>query len=74
VELKLSKQGAAVLENSPDSIQKRLMEAVAAMQERERQSLVAGLQTLIQKAGLQEEEPSLFFEDGRTRKYEGKTR
>ena len=69
VELKLSKQGLALLKKSPPSIQERLLDAVADMDIEDRQSLVQGLHTLIQNAGLEEEEPSLFFED-RGREYE----
>ncbi len=70
VELKLSKQGLALLEKTPPSIQERLVDAIVRMDNEGRQSLVQGLHTLIQNAGLEKEEASLFFEDREAKKYE----
>ncbi len=65
VELKLSHRGLTLLQNSPDLIQERLTKAVAKMQDRDRKNLIRGLNVFIQKAGLDKEKPSLFFEDER---------
>jgi MarR family transcriptional regulator, lower aerobic nicotinate degradation pathway regulator len=73
VEVRLSKQGLDLLRESHHSLQERLMNAVVGMEERDRQGLVQGLAILIQKAGLQEEEESLFFEDRKAKRHESKT-
>jgi DNA-binding MarR family transcriptional regulator len=64
VELRLSQKGEALLRRIPPLIQDRLRDGIARLAPDERQGLVLGLQLLIEKAGLQEGEPSLFFEDG----------
>jgi MarR family transcriptional regulator, lower aerobic nicotinate degradation pathway regulator len=63
VELYLSKKGAALVRRTPLLIQQRLLEGISALTTQQRQGLVAGIQLLVEKAGLQQEEPSLFFED-----------
>ena len=65
VELQLCKKGALLLRGAPPLIQKQLMDGVSRLSSDERQGLVIGLRALIKKAGLQEVEPSLFFEDGK---------
>jgi DNA-binding MarR family transcriptional regulator len=64
VELRLTQKGKALLRRMPPLIQDRLRDGIARLSPDERQGLVLGLQLLIEKAGLQEGEPSLFFEDG----------
>ena len=63
LDLHLTKRGAALLGGAPPLIQDRLMNAISKLSIKERQGLVRGLQVLIDKAGLQDEEPSLFFEE-----------
>ena len=63
IELKLGKKGALLLRDRPPLVQDRLVEGIARMAAHEREGLVAGLHSLIEKAGLQEAEPSLFFEE-----------
>ncbi len=64
VRLVLSKQGEYLLSKSPESMQQRLMNGLARMSVQERNGLVSGLKSLIQNAGLQDEEASMLMEDG----------
>ena len=65
VELRICKKGTLLLRGAPPLIQKQLMDGITLLSKSERQGLVIGLRALIEKAGLQEEEPSLFFEDSK---------
>ncbi|MNT08029.1 MarR family protein [compost metagenome] len=63
VKLSISKQGAYLLSKSPKSIQERLVVGLGQMSPKERKGLVDGLQSLIQKAGLQSEDATMLLED-----------
>ena len=64
-EVRLSRTGQALLRGSPPLIQERLVDGVSKLSPAERLGLVTGLKALIAKAGLQDQEASLFFEDER---------
>jgi DNA-binding MarR family transcriptional regulator len=64
VELRLTQKSQALLRRMPPLIQDQLREGIARLSPDERQGLVLGLQLLIEKAGFQEGEPPLFFEEG----------
>ena len=61
--LSITTKGKYLLGKSPTSIQDRLKKALLKMSPRERKGLVEGLQALIQKAGIQDDEPSMLIED-----------
>jgi DNA-binding MarR family transcriptional regulator len=63
VALQLSTKGEEVIRGAPQVIQQRLVEGISSLTPQERHGLVKGLQALIEKSGLQKEEPALFFED-----------
>ncbi|MGZ3743112.1 MAG: MarR family winged helix-turn-helix transcriptional regulator [Pseudobdellovibrionaceae bacterium] len=63
VEIRLSKKGRELVTENLPLIQERLVEGISRLSPVERNGLVKGLNALIEKAGLQGEEPSLFFED-----------
>ena len=67
VDLSINKQGEYLLGKSPTSFQDRLMNAFLDMSKHERKSLVVGLQALILKARLQNEEPTMLMEEEETR-------
>jgi DNA-binding MarR family transcriptional regulator len=63
VEVKISKQGEYLLNKSPQSIQERLMVGLAQLSDRQRSGLVKGLQTLVEKSGMDDEKASMLLED-----------
>ena len=63
VRLSITTEGKYLLGKSPTSIQDRLTKALSKMSPKERKGLVEGLQALIQKAGMQDDEPSMLMED-----------
>ncbi|MBN8538061.1 MAG: winged helix-turn-helix transcriptional regulator [Deltaproteobacteria bacterium] len=68
VELSISKHGQSLLTKSPMSIQERLMNGLAQLSETQRTALVKGLQALVQKSGMENEEPSMLLEDDTEKK------
>lgn len=64
VELRISKQGQYLLSKSPPSIQELLMKGLDKFEQKERRFLAKGLQALIQKSGLENEEAPMLMEDG----------
>lgn len=68
VELSISKHGQSLLTKSPMSIQERLMNGLAQLSETQRTGLVKGLQALVQKSGMENEEPSMLLEDDTEKK------
>lgn len=62
-ELRISKQGEYLLSKSPPSIQEQLIKGMTQMSKEELDGLVRGLQALIQKADMADEEPTMLFED-----------
>lgn len=63
VRLSITAEGKYLLSKSPSSVQERLTQALSKMTSRERKGLVEGLQALIEKAGMQEDEASMLMED-----------
>jgi len=63
VELHLSKKGAELSRRTPQPVQERLLSGISKLSPQIRRGLVIGLQSLIEKSGIQDEQPSLFFED-----------
>ena len=70
-EVHLSAKGQTLLKKSPPLIQQRLIDGIEKLPATNRKNLKDGLKMLIEKAGLQENEPSLFFEESRSRKKNG---
>jgi DNA-binding MarR family transcriptional regulator len=62
-ELTLSKKGRELLSQPVPTVQENLADAIRQMSETERNQLADGLLLLAQLAGLDDEEPSLFFEE-----------
>lgn len=62
-EVLLTKKGAAVLEKTPHLIQDQILNGLSNLSPEVRKGLVIGLEALIEKSGLSDEDPTLFFED-----------
>lgn len=62
-ELRLTTAGKRVLEDSPDTPQKRLIEAMRAMPLARRKEIIRALQSLVEALGAERTPPKLLFED-----------
>ncbi len=62
-EVRLTSKGAEILRGRSPLIQERLVTGISRLSAVERRGLVKGLQALLEKSGINEEQPSLFFED-----------
>ena len=65
VEICLNDSGKKLLLGTPPLIQERLVSAVSTMTLSQRRGLRIGLESLLKQAGIQDEEASLFFEEGK---------
>jgi DNA-binding MarR family transcriptional regulator len=64
VVLSLSTKGRALVRNSPDAAQHRLISAIEGLPAKNRRSLALQLEALVRRAGIGGEEAALFFEEG----------
>jgi DNA-binding MarR family transcriptional regulator len=67
-EVILSAKGKSLLQKEPPLIQQRLIDGIAKLSKGQRQGLTDGLSALIEKANLQDQKPTLFFEETTVRK------
>jgi DNA-binding MarR family transcriptional regulator len=63
IELRLTEAGAALIARAPQTVQERLLAGLERLSATERFSLVSGLESWIDAAGLGDTQPVLFFED-----------
>jgi DNA-binding MarR family transcriptional regulator len=68
LELFLTSTGRAFVRKLPETIQERLISAIGRMPAGIRDELARGLGRLVVDAGLADEIPALFFEDGLTKR------
>ncbi|MDP9172526.1 MAG: MarR family winged helix-turn-helix transcriptional regulator [Planctomycetota bacterium] len=68
VELSLTAKGRALLKSAPAAAQDRLIAAIQQLNAPHRSQLARRLAELTQKMGIEDQQPSLFFEDGLRRK------
>ena len=61
--INITPEGKYLLSKSPQSFQERLTKALSKMTPAQRKGLVEGLQALIQKAGMQDDEATMLMED-----------
>jgi DNA-binding MarR family transcriptional regulator len=67
-EVMLSEKAKSLLKKSSPLIQQRLIDGIARLSKEQRRGLSEGLSALIEKTNLQDQTPTLFFEETATRK------
>ncbi len=63
VRISITPEGKYLLTKSPPSFQERLTRAISEMSSRQRKGLIDGLQSLIAKAGMEDDEAPMLMED-----------
>jgi DNA-binding MarR family transcriptional regulator len=63
IEIKLTSEGKKILKSTPEAAQERLIAGITQLSKTEQQKLSELLKTLIENSGLQDQVPSLFFEE-----------
>jgi DNA-binding MarR family transcriptional regulator len=66
-EIALTPAGRALLARSGPTMQVRLADGLTRLSDEQRHQLVEGLEAWLRATGLEEEEATLFFEDGASR-------
>jgi DNA-binding MarR family transcriptional regulator len=63
VEVRLTKRGKQQLQTKLPVVQEQIIEGISRLTFDERNGLLIGLEALVKTLGLQDDEPSLFFEE-----------
>jgi len=63
LELALTRQGEQLLSRAPDAAQERLIQGVRELSATDRKRLAQGLKRLLERMGVEERTPEMFFEE-----------